>query len=202
MDASYLDIADLDPDPFTQFARWLDDVLAAALPEPFAMVVSTAGTDGQPVGRHVLLRGHGPDGFVFFTNYNSRKGRQLEANPKAALTFPWFPMRRQVIITGAVERTTPQESDAYFASRDRESQIGAWASDQSAEIPDRAWLEARVAEYEAQFAGGPVSRPPHWGGFRVVPDSIELWQQGKNRLHDRFRYDRAGDGWRLARLSP
>jgi pyridoxamine 5'-phosphate oxidase len=197
-----MDAADLDPDPFVQFARWLDDVLAEGLAEPYAMVVATASTDGQPVGRFVLLRGHGPDGFVFFTNYHSRKGRQLEANPQASLTFPWHPMHRQVIVTGSVERTSAAESDAYFASRDRESQIGAWASDQSAEIPDRAWLLDRVAGYEAQFAGTEVPRPPHWGGFRVVPDAIELWQQGPNRLHDRFRYARTGDTWRLSRLSP
>ena len=197
-----MDADDLDPDPFVQFAEWYDGVLAAGLPEPSAVVLSTAGADGRPVGRHVLLRGHGPDGFVFFTNYESRKGHQLAENPYASLTFPWYPIHRQAIVTGPVERVSPAESDAYFASRTRESQLGAWASEQSSEIPDRAWLDDRFAELDARYAGGPVPRPPHWGGYRLRPDAIELWQQGPNRLHDRFRYTLEGEHWRLARLSP
>jgi pyridoxamine 5'-phosphate oxidase len=197
-----MDADELDPDPFVQFASWYDGVVAAGLPEPSAMVLSTAGADGRPVGRHVLLRGHGPDGFVFFTNYESRKGRQLAENPYASLTFPWYPIHRQAIVTGPVERVTAEESDVYFASRARESQLGAWASEQSAEIPSRAWLDDRYAELDARYAGTTVPRPPHWGGYRLRPDAIELWQQGPNRLHDRFRYTRDGDGWRLTRLSP
>ena len=202
MDAPPLDIDDLDPDPFVQFGRWLDDVLAAGIAEPFAMVVATADRDGQPSSRFVLLRGHDPRGFVFYTNYNSRKGRQLAANPQASLTFPWYPVHRQVIVIGAAERTSNQESDAYFATRDRESQIGAWASNQSDVIPDRDWLVQRVHEFSERFGDGPVPRPPHWGGFRIVPECIELWQQGAFRLHDRFRYLRRGEGWELERLSP
>jgi pyridoxamine 5'-phosphate oxidase len=197
-----MDADELDPDPFVQFASWYDGVVAAGLPEPSAMVLSTAGADGRPVGRHVLLRGHGPDGFVFFTNYESRKGRQLAENPYASLTFPWYPIHRQAIVTGPVERVSAEESDSYFASRARESQLGAWASEQSAEIPSRAWLDDRYAELDARYAGTTVPRPSHWGGYRLRPDAIELWQQGPNRLHDRFRYTRDGDGWRLTRLSP
>ena len=202
MDAPPLDIDDLDPDPYVQFGRWLDDVLAAGIAEPFAMVVATADRDGQPSSRFVLLRGHDPRGFVFYTNYNSRKGRQLAANPQASLTFPWYPVHRQVIVIGAAERTSNEESDAYFATRDRESQIGAWASNQSDVIPDRDWLVQRVHEFSERFGDGPVPRPPHWGGFRIVPECIELWQQGAFRLHDRFRYLRRGEGWELERLSP
>jgi pyridoxamine 5'-phosphate oxidase len=197
-----MDADELDPDPFVQFADWYDGVLAAGLPEPSAMVLSTAGADGRVVGRHVLLRGHGPDGFVFFTNYDSRKGRQLAENPYASLTFPWYPVHRQAIVTGPVERVSAEESDAYFASRTRESQLGAWASEQSAEIPSRTWLDDRYAELDARYAGETVPRPPHWGGYRLRPDAIELWQQGPNRLHDRFRYTPDGDRWRLTRLSP
>jgi pyridoxamine 5'-phosphate oxidase len=197
-----MDADELDPDPFVQFASWYDGVVAAGLPEPSAMVLSTAGADGRPVGRHVLLRGHGPDGFVFFTNYESRKGRQLAENPYASLTFPWYPIHRQAIVTGPVERVTAEESDVYFASRARESQLGAWASEQSAEIPSRAWLDDRYAELDARYAGTTVPRPSHWGGYRLRPDAIELWQQGPNRLHDRYPYTRDGDGWRLTRLSP
>jgi pyridoxamine 5'-phosphate oxidase len=197
-----MDADELDPDPFVQFASWYDGMLAAGLPEPSAVVLSTAGADGRPVGRHVLLRGHGPDGFVFFTNFESRKARQLAENPYASLTFPWYPIHRQAIVTGPVERVSAEESDSYFASRARESQLGAWASEQSTEIPDRAWLDDRYATFDARYAGTTVPRPPHWGGYRLLADMIELWQQGPNRLHDRFRYTRGGDRWRLARLSP
>ncbi len=197
-----LDARDLDPDPHVQFDLWHADVVAAGVTEPSAMVVATADVDGQPSSRFVLLRGHDARGFVFYTNYQSRKGRQLDANPRASLTFPWHPIHRQVIVLGTVERTLPEESDAYFAARDRESQIGAWASNQSDVIPDRDWLVRRVAEFEERFADATVPRPPHWGGYRVRPDSIELWQQGAFRLHDRFRYTRVADGWWLERLSP
>jgi len=197
-----MDVDDLDPDPYAQFDQWLAIVVEAGLHEPTAMVLATAGTDNRPVGRFVLLRGHDTRGFVFFTNYESRKGRQLAENPYASLTFPWHALQRQVIIIGRIEKVTDAESDAYFATRDREHQLSAWASDQSAEIPDRAWLEHRFGEYDARFAEGPVPRPHYWGGYRLVPDSIELWHQGPHRLHDRFRYTRVGDAWRLARISP
>jgi pyridoxamine 5'-phosphate oxidase len=199
-----VDIDDLDADPFATFARWLHDAVAADLWEPTAMNLSTAGADAHPRGRHVLLKGHGPDGFVWFTNYESTKGQHLAANPWACLTFPWFALKpaRQVVVEGPVERTSADESDAYFASRDRNSQLGAWASEQSREIPDRAYLEDRFAALERHYPQA-VPRPPHWGGYRLRPVSIELWQGRPNRLHDRFRYTLEADGtWRLARLAP
>jgi pyridoxamine 5'-phosphate oxidase len=198
-----VDVADLDPDPIRQFDHWLHDVIASGLTEPMAMVLATCDADGQPVGRHVLLKGHGPDGFVFFTNYESRKARHLATNPRASLTFPWHPAHRQVIVLGDVERATPEESDTYFTTRDRATQLGAWASQQSEPIPSRAWLEDRVAEFDERFAGGDVPRPPHWGGFRLRPWWIELWHSRPNRLHDRFGYERGSDGgWTLTRLAP
>ncbi|MEY2455146.1 MAG: pyridoxamine 5-phosphate oxidase [Acidimicrobiaceae bacterium] len=196
-----MDAADLDPDPIAQFEDWLD-AASAELPEPTAMALATAGADGHPRVRHVLLKGIDEDGFVWFTSYESLKGRQLAENPWASIVFPWFPMHRQVIVTGPVERVSAEASDAYFSTRDRESQIGAWASDQSSEIPDKAWLERRVEELEARYAGRPVPRPPFWGGFRLRPDTIEFWQQGANRLHDRIVYRRTSGGWTTARLSP
>jgi pyridoxamine 5'-phosphate oxidase len=197
-----MDAADLDPDPIVQFEDWLT-LAFAELPEPTAMALATAGADGRPRVRHVLLKGADERGFVWFTSYDSIKGRQLAENPWASIVFPWFPMHRQVIVTGTVERTTDDESDAYFATRDRESQIGAWASEQSEEIPDKDWLRQRVAEVEARFTGGPVTRPPFWGGFRLRPESIEFWQQGANRLHDRIVYRPSADGgWVKVRLSP
>ncbi len=198
-----LDAADLDPDPFAQFGRWFDEAVATGIHEPTAVALGTADAVGRPVVRHVLLKGHGPEGFVFFTNYKSRKGQHLTENPQACLTFPWFMLQpgRQVIITGHVERLSEAESDAYFATRDRGSRLGAWASRQSEEIPDRAWLEARVAAFAERFPAE-VPRPPHWGGYRMSPDSVEFWQGAVNRLHDRFRYTLEAGGWRLARLSP
>jgi pyridoxamine 5'-phosphate oxidase len=197
-----MDAADLDPDPIVQFRTWLDAAIAA-LPEPTAMGLATAGADGHPRARHVLLKGVDERGFVWFTSYESTKGRQLAENPWASIVFPWFPMHRQVIVSGPVERTSDEESDEYFATRDRESQIGAWASEQSEEIPDKEWLRTRVADVEARFAGGAVTRPPFWGGYRLRPDAIEFWQQGANRLHDRIVYTPSADGgWTKARLSP
>ena len=196
-----MDAADLDPDPITQFEAWLDAAVAE-LPEPTAMALATAGADGHPRVRHVLLKGVDERGFVWFTSYDSTKGRQLGENAWASIVFPWFPMRRQVIVSGPVERTSEEESDVYFATRDRESQIGAWASEQSTEIPDTDWLRQRVADVEARFAGAAVTRPPFWGGFRLRPDAIEFWQQGANRLHDRIVYRHAGSAWERARLSP
>lgn len=201
-----LDVGDLDPDPVVQFRRWHDEVLAADLPEPTAMVLATApaGDGAQPLGRHVLLREADHRGFSWVTNFESRKGRHLAENPRAALVFPWFALGRQVIVTGPVEHADDAESDEYFATRPRQSQLAAWASEQSRPIPDRAWLEARFAELEARFDGGPIPRPPHWGMLRLVPVAVELWQQRPFRMHDRFVYERSapGEAWSITRLAP
>lgn len=197
--------ADLDPDPIAQFRSWLTEAEAGGIALPNAMAVATAGADGRPSVRHVLLRGLDERGFVFFTNFESRKARHLTANPHAGLVFYWKELDRQVCVTGDVERADDDESDAYFAARPRDAQIGAWASRQSAEIAGRAELDGRVAEIEERFAGEPVPRPTFWGGFRIVPDALEFWQGRAHRLHDRFRYERDAAepaGWRLVRLSP
>lgn len=196
--------SDLASDPFVQFARWFDVATDAGLHEPEAMVVSTVGPDGMPSSRHVLLKGV-DDGFVFFTNYTSQKGRELDAHPMAAIVFPWNLLARQVRVEGAVERVTAAESDEYFATRPRDSQTGAWASRQSEVLTDRSVLESRWADAAAQFEGVDVPRPPHWGGYRVRPHRIEFWQGKPSRLHDRFRYtadESVDDGWRIERLSP
>lgn len=193
------DVAD---DPFDQFRAWHADVVASGVREPDAMVLATCGADHQPTARNVLLKGVDDRGFVFFTNYESRKAAALDANPKASLLFSWVPMGRQVLVAGTAARVSAGESDAYFATRPRASQLGAWASPQSRVISDRAELEARLAEVEQRFGGGEVPRPPHWGGFRVEPGSIEFWQARPDRLHDRLRYTRDGDGWRLERIAP
>jgi pyridoxamine 5'-phosphate oxidase len=199
-----LDRDDLLDDPIEQFRAWLADAEAAGVPLPNAMALATADADGRPSARHVLLRGVDERGFEFFTNYESRKGRQLAANPHAGLVFLWKELDRQVHVTGPVGRTSSAESDAYFATRPRDAQLGAWASHQSEVLTGREELEARVAEAEARFPGE-VSRPPHWGGFLVVPEAIEFWQGRQHRLHDRFRFtagNRATDPWRVERLSP
>lgn len=205
-----IEVTDLTADPFAQFARWLAQ-LDQAVPksdavwfEANAMVLSTAAADGRPSSRTVLLKGFGPDGFVFYTNRRSRKGAELAANPHASLLFPWYPLERQVIVCGAAEHTSDQDSDAYFASRPRGAQLGAWASAQSEAVPDRGVLEHKREEYGARYPQQ-VPRPPHWGGIRIVPETVEFWQGRPDRLHDRLRYTRAaapGPAWSLERLSP
>ncbi len=189
-------------DPLEQFRHWYEHAVAAGLPEPEAMALATASPDGVPSVRFVLLKGIDERGVEFFTNYESRKGRELAANPHAALAILWKPLQRQVRLEGPVEVLTPEESDAYFATRSRGSQLGAWASRQSEVIPDREWLEARLASFDAQYPDE-VPRPPHWGGCRLVPEFIEFWEGRPNRLHDRQAFTRGSDGaWHLRRLSP
>jgi pyridoxamine 5'-phosphate oxidase len=198
-----MEVEELGSDPIAAFRVWLDDAIAAPLPEPTAMVLATVADAGtQPMGRFVLLKGFDERGFRWFTNYDSAKGVQLEETPHACLVFPWFPMQRQVVIAGDVSRVDAAESDEYFASRERESQIGAWASPQSQVVPDRAWLERRVVELEAEYDGRAVPRPPHWGGFRLAPHTIDFWHGRVGRLHDRIRYRRTPDGWTSVRLAP
>jgi pyridoxamine 5'-phosphate oxidase len=194
--------ADLDPSPIAQFDRWFHEALTAEVTEVNAMTLATATSDGEPSARIVLLKGFDARGFTFFTNYESDKGRDLEANPRAALVFFWKELERQVRIRGAVARLTREESDAYFQSRPLGSRLGAWASSQSAVVSSRAEIDARFAEVSARFGDGPVPLPPFWGGYRVAPDVIELWQGRPSRLHDRLRYTRIADGWRIERLSP
>ena len=188
--------------PLQQLASWLEDAQAAALTQPDAMTLATASADGVPSARMVLLRGLDDRGAVFYTNAASRKGRELLENPRAALVFHWEPLGRQVRLEGHVERVDDEESDAYFASRPLPSRLGAWASDQSRPIESREALMASYAEAAARFGDGPVPRPPHWYGFRVVPDAVEFWEHGAHRLHDRIRYTRAGAGWIAERLAP
>jgi pyridoxamine 5'-phosphate oxidase len=182
---------------------WFADAVAAEIAEPNAMSLATADADGAPSVRIVLLKGYDERGFVFFTNYDSRKGRELAANPRAALLFAWLDLERQVRVTGPVERVARAETEAYFATRPRGAQLGAWASPQSAVIDGREELERRLAAVEARFADTQVPPPPHWGGFRVRPETVEFWQGRPDRLHDRLRYrQRADGGWRLERLAP
>lgn len=199
-----LDERAVDADPIRQFAVWFDDAVAAHLLEPNAMALATATPDGRPSVRMVLLKGFDATGFVFYSNYESRKGRELAANPRAALDLFWVELERQVRIEGPVERLAPEQSDAYFHSRPRGSQLGAAASHQSAVLPGREPLERRLAELEAEYAGTEaIPRPEYWGGYRVVPEVMEFWQGRPNRLHDRLRYTRrVGDGWTIERLSP
>lgn len=194
----------VDDDPIAQFQQWFDEALDAELDEPNTMTLATATPDGRPSARIVLLKGVDERGFAFYTNYRSRKGRELAQNPHAALTFLWTPLERQVRVEGQVRRMPEEESDAYFQSRPRGSQLGAWTSPQSRVIGGRDELERRLDAVRAQYDGEEaIPRPPHWGGFRLVPEHIEFWQGRPNRLHDRIRYRRtADDSWTRERLAP
>ena len=194
--------ADVDPDPVVQFGRWFEQAERSGLLEPHAMTLATATPDGRPSARMVLLRGFDERGFCFYTNYESRKGAELAANPRAALVFWWDKLERQVRIEGRVERTSRAENEAYFASRPPGSQLSAAASPQSRVIEDRAVLERRVAELATTVPDGRLPLPEFWGGYRLVPEVVELWQGRPDRLHDRLRYRRVGDAWTIERLAP
>lgn len=194
--------ADAHPDPLVQFQLWLDEAVRAELLDATAMTLATASQDGAPSARIVLLKDVGPDGFVFFTNYDSAKAAELDANPRACLVCFWPTLERQVRITGTASRVSAAASDAYFESRPLDSRLGAWASPQSQVVADRADLDARLAEATARFASGPVPRPEHWGGYAVAAQDIEFWQGRPNRLHDRLRYRRHEGAWTIARLAP
>ena len=202
--ASYsLEEAEVPADPVTLFARWMDDVVDAGLPEPTAMVLATVSPAGRPRARTVLLKDYGAAGFVFYTNRGSAKGRALAERPLACLVFPWHPIQRQVIIEGPVQALSTSESEPYFQSRPRGSQLGAWASRQSSVLASRAELEARYQELEARWPEGTtVPMPEFWGGYRVLPEVMEFWAGRPSRLHDRLRYRRAGQDWVLERLAP
>lgn len=196
-----LELEDIALDPLVEFERWLAQALEAELVEPYAMTLATATPDGVPSARIVLLRGVDPRGLTFFTDYRSRKGQDLSANPRAALCFYWGELERQVRVTGTVEKVSREESAAYFATRPRGSQLGAWASTQSSVLATRDELEARWNDLAAKYPEQ-VPLPEHWGGFRVRPESFEFWQGRESRLHDRFVYTREGDAWRIERLAP
>lgn len=200
--AGQLNEAEVDPNPIRQFQVWFEQALNSQLPEPNAMTLATATKDGIPSARIVLLKGVDDRGFVFYTNYESRKGQELAENPHAALVFLWTPLERQVRIEGTVEPVSDEETEAYFQSRPLASRLGAWTSDQSRIIPDRSVLEQRFLELEAEYQNQEIPRPPHWGGYRVIPHQIEFWQGRPSRLHDRLRYRLEAGEWRVDRLAP
>jgi pyridoxamine 5'-phosphate oxidase len=193
--------ASLDPDPIVQFERWFEEASEAA-PLPEAITLATVDPDGAPDARMVLLKGVSAEGFRFFTNYESAKGRQLDGSGAAAIVAYWRELDRSVRVRGSIQRLSPADSDAYFATRPRGSQLGAWASPQSRPVSDREELDAGLAAAEARFEGEDVPRPEHWGGYLLRPRTIEFWQGRVGRLHDRFRYSREGEGWRVERLGP
>ena len=196
--------AELHPDPIEQFATWFSTAVNSALPDANAIALATSTPDGKPSARIVLLKGFDQRGFVFFTNYESKKGQELEANPEAAFVVYWMPLERQIRVAGRVEKTSREESEAYFHERPRGSQLGAWVSRQSEVIDARRILDARLADMTQRFVGNKaIELPAHWGGYRIVPTTIEFWQGRANRLHDRFRYTRERDGsWTIERLAP
>jgi pyridoxamine 5'-phosphate oxidase len=198
-----LDVENVEGHPITQFAKWFEEALNAQVNEPNAMHLATVDEQGRPSGRIVLLKGLDNNRFVFFTNYESRKGSELEKNPACSLTFFWPELERQVRIEGVATRTSEERSEAYFQSRPRESQLGAWASPQSRKVEDKAALQQRMKEVETRFAGQAVlPRPKHWGGFEVIPARIEFWQGGPGRMHDRIVYVQEGDAWAIHRVAP
>lgn len=197
-----LNLAVAAENPIVQFQHWFQEAQHAKIQEVNAMCLSTSSAAGKPSARIVLLKDITEKGFAFYTNYNSRKGRQIAENPFAALTFFWPELERQVRIEGQLKKVSPELSDQYFSSRPRASQIGAWASPQSEEIADRAALEIRKKEFEEKFGDGPVARPSHWGGYELIPDHIEFWQGRPSRLHDRLLYEKNQEGWSCKRLAP
>ncbi len=197
-----LDVADVAPDPVAEFGRWLDQALRAELLEPHAFTLATASADGVPSARIVLLRGFDASGFTFFTDYRSRKGRELAENPRAAGVFYWPELERQVRLVGSIRKVSREESAAYYHTRPVGSRLGAWASHQSMVLPSRRTLEERLEEVARRFPGEEVPLPDHWGGYRLVPHEFEFWQGRESRLHDRVRYAKQGEAWRIDRLSP
>jgi len=194
---------DLARDPFRQFEKWFQEAEAAKIPEPNALILATASRDGRPSTRTLLLKGLDGRGFVFYKNFESRKGRELGANPHASLLFPWIALERQVIVEGPVTRVAREEAEAYFHSRPRPSQLAAWASPQSTILSGRAILDEAMKALEKKYAGAEVPLPPHWGGFRLAPETVEFWQGRRNRLHDRLRYRREKNSdWIIERLAP